>query len=122
MENYIVQVTSKPGHEEPVTQFYHELGPLLSEAKGFRSRKIYRGQTGRMAEGVKSIYTAEELAKHAEPPHEHPGTAFVIVEQWDSLEDRMRFGKDVQGALTPKLIEHLMPNHGHEFFEDVSDS
>lgn len=120
MENYIVQVVAKPGHEEPVTRFYQDLEPLLREAKGFRTRKIFRGQTGAMAAAVKKLYTEEELAQHAEPPHEDTGTQFVIIEAWDSVEDRILFGKHVQAPRMRDLIEHLMPQHGHEFFEDVS--
>ncbi|MDH3510134.1 MAG: hypothetical protein OER85_04675 [Gammaproteobacteria bacterium] len=120
MQNYVVQVVAKPGHEEPVTRFYQELEPLLREAKGFRGRKMLRGQTGVMAAAVKKLYTEEELAKHAEPPHEDTGTQFVIIEGWDSVEDRMLFSKNVQGSRTKDLIGHLLPQHSHEFFEDIS--
>jgi heme-degrading monooxygenase HmoA len=120
MENYIVQVVARAGHENEVTQFYADLEPALREAKGFRGRKVYRGQMGTMAKAVRSLYSAEELAKHAEPPHEHPGTQFVIVEQWDSVDDRMQFSKNVQSARTKELIPHLLPDHSHEFFEEVS--
>ena len=120
MENYVVQVVAKPGHEKEVTQFYQDLEPLLREAKGFRGRKMFRGQTGAMAAAVKKLYTEEELAKHAEPPHEHPGTQFVIIEEWDSVDDRMLFSKNVQGPRTPNLLPHLLPEHSHEFFEDIS--
>ena len=119
MENYIVQVTAKSGHEQAVTQFYADLGSLLKEAKGFRGRKMYRGQTGTMAAAVRSRLSEEELAKHPEPPHEHPGTQFVIVEQWDSVDDRMQFSMNVQAARTKELIPHLLPEHSHEFFEEI---
>ena len=120
MEHYIVQVVAKPGHDKQVTQFYKDLEPLLQKAKGFRSRRVFRGQMGTMAEAVQKVYTQEELAKHAEPPHEHPGTQFVVVEEWDSVEARMQFSKSVQGKRTPELIPHLLPEHRHEFFEEIS--
>jgi heme-degrading monooxygenase HmoA len=116
MQTYIVQVVAKPAG----TRFYRDVEPVLRKAKGFRGRKIYRGQTGAMATAVRKLYTAEELAKHAEPPHEDPGTQFVIVEQWDSLDDRMHFTKHGEGPSSKDLIPHLLPAHSHEFFEDVS--
>jgi len=120
MQNYVVQVSAKPGHEEEVTKFYQDLEPLLKEAKGFRGRKMFRAQTGTMAAAVRARSTEEELAKHAEPPHEHPGTQFVIVESWDSIDDRMQFSMSVQAPRTRDLIPHLLPDHSHEFFEDIS--
>ena len=120
MENYIVEVVAMPGHEDAVTRFYQDLEPLLREAKGFRERTIFRGQTGAMAAAVKELYTEEELAKHPEPPHDDTGTQFVIIEAWDSVEDRILFGKNVQGPRMKDLIGHLTPQHSHEFFEDIS--
>jgi len=120
MQNYVVQVSAKPGHEEEVTKFYQDLEPLLKEAKGFRGRQMLRGQMGTMAAAVKARLSKEELAKHAEPPHEHPGTQFVIIETWDSIDDRMQFSMNVQAARTKELIPHLLPDHSHEFFEDIS--
>ncbi len=120
MQIFIVQIVAKPGHEDAVTRFYQEGEQFLRKAKGFRSRKIYRSQTGAMAKAVRKLYTAEELAKHAEPPHEDPGTQFVIVEQWDSLDDRMHYTKHGGGPGNKDLIPHLLPQHSHEFFEDVS--
>ena len=81
---------------------------------------MFRGQTGAMSAAVRKLYTEEELAKHAEPPHEDTGTQFVIVEAWDSIDDRMLFSKHVQGPRTKDLLGHLMPQHSHEFFEDIS--
>ncbi len=70
-----------------------------------------------MAEAVKQVYTEEELSKHAEPPHEDPGTLFVIVEQWESIDQRIAFGKQ-SGHRNTELIPHLLPAHGHEFFDE----
>ena len=120
MHNYIVTVMAKPGHADAVTEFYREMEPLMKDAKGYHGRKIYRARTGAMAEGVKKIYTAEELAKHAEPPHEDPGTQFVMIEWWDSIEDRLQFSKSVAGSRSKELIPHLLPQHSHEFYDDVS--
>ena len=121
MQTYIVAVKSKPGHEKSVAQFYQSLGPLLASAQGFRSRKIHQAQNGTMAEGVGKLYTAEELARHAEPPHEDQGTQFIVVETWDSVEERLLFSKNVQGGRTKDLLPHLLPEHSHEFYEDITE-
>ena len=120
METYIVTVTAKPGHENDVARFYQEMEPLMQEAKGFRGRKIFQARTGAMAEGVKKIYTAEELAKHAEPPHGDVGTQFVMIEMWDTVEDRLLFSKNVAGGRNRDLIPHLLPEHSHEFYQEIS--
>jgi hypothetical protein len=72
-----------------------------------------------MAAAVKKVYTAEELAQHAEPPHEDPGTMFIVVENWDSVDHRIAFGKK-NGKRNMELIPHLLPEHSHEFYDDFS--
>jgi heme-degrading monooxygenase HmoA len=118
VNTFIVTVTAQPGHDAAVTSYYESLKPVLAEADGFIARKIYRSRTGEMAAAVKKAYTEEELAKHAEPPHEDPGTTFVIVEQWNSVEDRIAFGKQT-GQRNVELIPHLLPAHSHEFFDEL---
>jgi len=120
MVNYIVTGFATPGHADEVTRFYQDLEPLMKEAKGYRGRQLFRAQTGAMAEGVRKIYTPEELAGHAEPPHEDPGTQFIMLEQWDSMEDRLLFSKNVAGGRNRDLIPHLLPNHSHEFYDDIT--
>lgn len=117
---YIVSIFVKSGHEGDVARFYQELEPELKEAPGYHGRKIYQAKTGTMAEAVHRIYTPEELAAHAEPPHEDPGVQFIIIEFWDSVDERMNFSRNVQGSRQKALIPHLMPQHSHEFFEDIS--
>ena len=120
METYIVTIFVKSGHEDEVARFYQDMEPLMQEAKGFQSRKLYRARTGAMAEGVHKLYTAEELAKHAEPPHEDAGTQIIMIEIWEGIEDRLLFSKNIAGARTKELIPHLLPQHSHEFYEDIS--
>lgn len=72
-----------------------------------------------MMTAAQRIYSAEELAHHAEPPHEHPGAQFIIVEKSDSIDGRILFGRNVQGARTKDSIEYLLPAHWREFFEAI---
>jgi hypothetical protein len=44
VENYIVQVVAKPGHESQVADFYQSAWTLLKFEKGFRGRKVFRVQ------------------------------------------------------------------------------
>ena len=120
METYIVTLMVKPGHEDDVAKFYQAMEPEMKEAPGYRGRKIYKANTGRMAEEVHKLYSAEELAKHAEPPHGDDGTRFIMVEQWDSVRERMEFSESVAGGRQKDLIPHLLPDHSHEFYHDIS--
>ena len=122
MHTYIVNVIAKPGHDEQVAEFYREMEPLYKDAQGFRGRKIYKAKTGAMAEAVYRHYSAEELSSHAEPPHEDPGTMFVLIEEWDSVDERILFSKGLAKGRNRDLIPHLLPQHSHEFFEDISAS
>ena len=120
MENYIVSIFIKKGHEDDVVRFYQNLEPKLKEAPGYRGREIFLAKPGTMVAAVKKIYTAEELAKHAEPPHEDPGVQLIVIEHWDSVDERMTFSKTLDSSRQREIIPHLMPNHSHEFFEDRS--
>ena len=105
-----VTVTAKPGHEDAVAEFYLKNEELLKSAPGFQGRKIYQAQVGEHVAAVRRAYTEEELAKHPEPPHEHPGTAFIIIEFWDSIDARMDFSKNVMtGKSQASLFPHLEP-------------
>ena len=82
METYIVTLMVKTGHEADVARYYQAMEPDLKTAPGYGGRKIFQANTGRMAKEVHKMYSAEELAKHAEPPHEDAGTQFIIVEHF----------------------------------------
>jgi hypothetical protein len=120
MQTYIVSIVIKAGHEDDVVRFYQDIEPQLREAPGFHGRQIFLAKTGTMAAAVRKLYTAEELAKHAEPPHEDPGVQLIMIEQWDSIEERMLFSKNVAAGRQKEIIPHLLPNHSHEFYEDRS--
>lgn len=118
MVTYIATVWAKPGHEIEVTRFYQDLERLMREAKGYRGRKVLRARTGTMATAIRKVVSAEELARHPEP--EPKGTHFVMVEQWDSVEDRIAFSRGASAGRGKDLFPHILPEHSHEFYEDVS--
>jgi heme-degrading monooxygenase HmoA len=120
METFIVSITAKPGHEDSVATFYLETEEMLKAAPGYQGRKIYQAKVGEHVAAVRRHYTAEELAKHPEPPHGHPGTDFIIIEFWDSADARMDFSKNVMGGKNKELFPHLEPSHSHEFFEEIT--
>lgn len=119
MDTYIATVTAKPGSENEVADFYLGLGPQYEGALGFKDRQILQARNGTMVEAVKRIRTAEELADHPADA-EHPGTHFIIIEQWDSVDDRINFSRSLDKSRSAKLFPHLLPEHSHEFYKDVS--
>lgn len=122
MQNYIVTLFVKTGHQDDVVRHYQELESQMREAPGYHGRQIFVAKTGTMAEAVRKLYSAEELAKHAEPPHEDPGVQVIMIEQWDSVDERMTFSKSVIAGRQKEIIPYLLPNHSHEFYEDCSVS
>ncbi len=119
MEIYIATVFAKPGHEADVTKFYQEQEEQLKGAKGFQGRQIMRARPGTMLEAVKKVLSAEEIARHSEA--EGPaGTHFVILETWDSVDERMAYSRSIDGGRAQSLIPHLLPEHTHEYYEDVT--
>ena len=120
METFIITIMAKPGHEAQVTRFYESLREKSKNAKGLIDRKMFRARTGLMAEEVKKIYTPEQLAAHPEPPHADAGTQFVIMEVWESIEDRMLNSKNSETESRIKdLVPHLLPDHSHEFYQEI---
>jgi quinol monooxygenase YgiN len=121
METFIVTVFAKPGHEEDVAKFYRELEELNDQAEGFNGRQILQAKNGTMVESVLRHYTKEELKAHAEaaPPE---GTQFIIIEQWESVDQRTQFSKNAGGGRNAQLFPHLLPEHSHEFYRDITPS
>jgi len=120
MQPYIVTIIIKTGHEDDVVRFYQDLEPQLREAPGYHGRQIYLAKTGSMATAIRKLYSPEELAKHAEPPHDDPGVQLIMIEQWDSIEERILFSKNVVAGRQKEIFPYLLPNHSHEFYEDRS--
>lgn len=118
MVTYIATIWAKPGHEHDVTRFYQDLESAMKDARGYRGRRILRARPGTAAAAMRKLVTAEEAARHAE--HEAAGVHFVLIEQWDSVEDRVAFSRSASAARGRELIPHILPEHTHEFYEDVS--
>ena len=118
MEIYVATVLAKKGHEEEVTKFYVDQEEELKAAQGFRGRQILRARTGAMRAAVSKVIPAEEMAKH--PAEEPPGTHFIIVEQWDSSDDKTAYSRQQDAGRSRSLIPHLLPEHTHEYYEDVT--
>jgi hypothetical protein len=101
-----------------VTKFYQDLEQALKEAPGYRNRRILRARPGTMEAEVRRVAPPEQLKGHG---HDGPaGVHFVIVEQWDSVAERVAFSRGASGGRSKELIPHLLPEHSHEFYEDVT--
>lgn len=121
MQTYIATLMAKHGAEDDVTRFYQDMDEQMRAAPGFISRKIFRAEPGKMFEIVKNYVSEEELAAASERPHPE-GVHFVMLEQWESAEDRVRFSRSLDKARSAKLYPNLLPQHTHEFYEDVTDA
>ncbi len=119
MQTYIATLMAKHGAEDDVTRFYQDMDEQMRAAPGFRGRQIFRAQPGRMFEIVKNYVSEEELAAASERPHPE-GVHFVMVEQWDTAEDRVRFSRSLDKARSAQLYPNLLPQHTHEFYEEVT--
>jgi len=71
-----------------------------------------------MAAAVKATYSEEELAASSEEDHDH-GQHFVMIEEWESIQDRINFGRTLSKEHHMKVIPYLLPNHSHEFYENA---
>lgn len=118
MEIYVATVLAKKGHEDEVAKFYLDQGEELQDAQGFRGRQILKARTGAMRAAVSKVIPAEELAKH--PAEEPPGTQFIIIERWDSSDDKTAYSRAQDSGRSRDLIPHLLPEHSHEYYEDIS--
>jgi len=118
MEIYIASVLAKKGHESEVAKFYLDQDDELKGTQGFRGRQILQARTGAMRAAVSKVIPAEEMAKH--PAEEPPGTHFIIIEQWDSSDDKTAYSRAQDSGRSKDLIPHLLPEHSHEYYEDIS--
>ena len=118
MENYIVTIYAKEDYADEVGEYYKGLQSKYESAPGFISRKIFRAKTGAMEQAVKVAYSEEELANTPEEDHDH-GEHFVMIEEWESIQDRINFGRSMSKEHHLKVIPHLLPNHSHEFYEAI---
>jgi hypothetical protein len=121
VEIYVATVLAKEGHEDDVARFYVEQEEALRGAKGFRSRQILQARPGTMIEAVKKHLTEEQIARHSEA--EGPGgVQFIIIEQWDSVDEKTTYSRSIDSSRNQALIPHLLPEHSHEYYKDVTPS
>ena len=116
METYIVTIYAKEDHASDVQKYYQDLQNMYEKAPGFISRKIFRAKNGAMANAVRATYSEEELANIPEEDHDH-GEHFVMIEEWESIQDRINFGRSMSKEHHMKVIPYLLPNHSHEFYK-----
>jgi len=119
VEIYIATVFARHGHEDQVTKFYQDQEEPLQGAKGFRGRQILRARPGTMVEAVKKVMSEEDLARLAEMPGP-AGVHFVIIEKWDSVDEKVAYSRSIEGGRAKDLIPHLLPEHTHEYYSDIS--
>ena len=119
MENFVITFTSKPGKEAAISDFYISLQPEYEKAKGFRGRQIFRARPGTMADALSKVMTPEQMAQHPAPPSDG-SVHFIIVEKWDSIEDRMAFSATLDKSRNAELFPNLLPQHTHEYYTDIS--
>jgi hypothetical protein len=43
-----------------------------------------------------------------------------MIEEWDSVEDRIAFSRGASAGRARELFPHILPDHTHEAYEDVS--
>ena len=90
MENFVVTLLAKAGKEAAVAEFYKSLKPEYDAAKGFHGRQILQARPGTMANALRKVMTAEQMAQH--PEGEDDGSVqFIIIEKWESIDARMAF-------------------------------
>jgi quinol monooxygenase YgiN len=121
MEIYITTIFAKNGHEDEVTRFYAEQEEGLNRAKGFRDRQLFRARPGTMVAAVRKVLSEEEMARHAEAAGPD-GVHFVIIEHWDSVDEKTAYSRSADGGRARDLIPHLLPEHTHEYYEDITPS
>lgn len=118
MVAFITCIYAKPGHELAVSKFYQDMEQGLKDAPGYRNRQILRARPGTIEAELRRVVPPEQLKGHA---HSGPaGVHFVIVEQWDSVAERVAFTRGISAGRSKELFPHLLPEHSHEFYEDVT--
>lgn len=120
MQSYIVTIRIKTGHEDDVVRFYQSLEPLLRDAPGYHGRQIFLAKTGSMADAIRKLYPPEKLSKQHAAAHNDTGVQLIMIEQWDSIDERILFSKNIAAGRQKEIFPYLLPDHSHEFYEDRS--
>ncbi|MGI9290542.1 MAG: hypothetical protein ACR2QG_04590 [Gammaproteobacteria bacterium] len=118
MENFIVTLSALPGKEQEVAEFYTGLAAEYEGVKGFRGRSIFRARPGTMVEHLRKVMTPEQMAKHPEPAPDG-SVHFIIIEHWDSIDDRMAFSAKQDKSRNAALFPNLKPEHTHEYYDQI---
>jgi hypothetical protein len=119
MEHFVVTMTAQPGKEDVIADFYTSVQPEYDAAKGFRGRTILRARPGTMAENLRKVMTPEQMAQHPAPADDG-SVHFIIIERWDSIDDRMAFSATQDKSRNAQLFPNLKPAHSHEYYDDIT--
>lgn len=120
METVVVQITARAGMEDKVESFYLGQQAEYEAAPGFIDRTILKARTGVMFDALKSRMTAEQIARHPAPEAAgEQGTDFILIERWESVEDRMNFTMNRSRERDKELFPYLLPRHASEFYDVV---
>lgn len=117
---YILNVVAAPGRADNVANFFRDLEPSLRDAQGFKSRQIYQCRVGAMAQSINKHFLGKDAESIEVPLEDDKGTQFVVIEKWESIQDRMAFSKNLNAGRNNDLKANLLPQHSHEFFENIS--
>ncbi|MEZ5565160.1 MAG: hypothetical protein R3F24_06410 [Gammaproteobacteria bacterium] len=120
MVNYIATIYAKPGQELAVTKFYQDMEPMLAAAQGYKGRQLLRARPGTLEAEVRRVTPPEQLKAHAHEKAGPEGVHFVLIEQWDTVADRVAFARGVSATRGKELFPYILPMHTHEFYEDVT--
>ncbi|MSR08325.1 MAG: hypothetical protein EXR82_02145 [Gammaproteobacteria bacterium] len=121
METVVVRIAAKAGMEDKVEAFYLSQRAEYEVASGFIDRKILKARTGAMFNALKSRMTPEQIARHPAPKGDaEPGTDFILIEHWVSIDARMDFTMSRNKERDKELFPYLLPQHASEFFEEIS--
>ena len=120
MVTYILNVIAKRGHENEVTELFASRREQLEQADGFQSVTIYRARDGLFVNTVREVYTPEELEQMANQEQPGPdGIHFMIHETWETPLHRVRHSRENERQFLGQLVQHLLPEHSHEFYDVV---
>ena len=121
METVVVRIAAKSGMEDKVEAFYLGQQAEYEAAKGFLGRTILKARTGTMLESIRSSMTPEQIAKHPVPEADgDPGTEFLLIERWESIDLRMDFTMNRSKDRDKDLFPYLLPQHSAEYYDEVT--
>jgi hypothetical protein len=119
MDIFVTTFSAIAGKGDEVADFYAELQPEYDAAKGFRGRQVLRARPGTMADALRTVMTPEQMAQHP-APDDDGSIHFVIIENWDSIADRMAFSASQDKSRNARLFPNLKPEHSHEYYSDIT--